>query len=228
MKGEYVVSKNLLIVESHNDKFFIERLKTFVIDADFEVSSPVCRIDEYECLNGLSNLKFKLDEIKSDIEKGYFNKIGIMLDADKAGIQQRVSEINTAIKTITNDLEITESNKWYKSENLDVEISCHVLNVNGSGELETILKEIKSQDSTFADCLNGWQICLENKKKIITQKDFDKFWVSIYERYDCCSKKEKSQADKKCNPEISLKEKDIWNFSHPYLKELKNYLAMFS
>lgn len=227
MKGGCVVSKNLLIVESHNDKYFIERLKTFA-EADFEISSPVCRIDEYECLNGLSNLKLKLDEIKSDIEKGYFNKVGIMLDADKVGIQQRVDEINMAVKFITNDLEITATNTWYRSEKFDIEISCHILNVKGYGELETLLKEIKSQDSTFADCLTGWQTCLETKQKTITQKDFDKFWINVYERYDCCSKKEKSQADKNCNPEISLKIKDIWNFSHPALIDLKNYLAMFN
>lgn len=227
MKGGCEVSKNLLIVESHNDKFFIERLKNYV-EADFEVSPPICRIDEYECLNGLSNLKLKLDEIKTDIEKGYFNKVGIMLDADKVGVQKRVSEINAAVKIISDDLEIIEPNQWYKSKSLDVDISCHILNVNGSGELETLLKEIKSQESTFADCLNGWQTCLETKQKTITQKDFDKFWINVYERYDCCSKKEKSQADKNCNPEISLKEKDIWNFSHSALTDLKNYLAMFN
>jgi hypothetical protein len=227
MKGGCEVSKNLLIVESHNDKFFIERLRNYV-EADFEVSSPVCRIDEYECLNGLSNLTLKLDEIKSDIEKGYFNKVGILLDADKVGIQKRVSEINTAVKIISDDLEIIAPNQWYKSESLDVDISCHILNVNGFGELETLLKEIKSQDSTFADCLNGWQTCLQSKNKTITPKDFDKFWINVYERYDCCNKKEKSQADKNCNSEISLKEKDIWNFSHSALTDLKNYLAMFN
>jgi hypothetical protein len=227
MKGGCVVSKNLLIVEGESDKHFVERLKTFV-ESDFEVSPPIFRIDEYNCLGGKDKLKLKLDEIKSDIEKGNFNKIGIMLDADKEGIQKRVSEINAAVKIISDDLEIIEPNQWYRSESLDVDISCHILNVNGFGELETLLKEIKSQDSTFADCLNGWQTCLQSKNKTITPKDFDKFWINVYERYDCCNKKEKSQADKNCNSEISLKEKDIWNFSHSALTDLKNYLAMFN
>lgn len=221
------MSKNLLIVESDNDKFFIECLKK-TVTADFEISSPICRIDEYQCLNGKDNLNFKLDEIKSDIEKGYFNKIGIMLDADKVGISERVNDINNAIRTITDDLEILEHNQWYRSEKLDVDISCHILNINGFGELETLLKEIKLQDSTFADCLYSWQECLIKNNKEISTKAFDKFWVDIYGRYDCCTKKEKKQAEKNCNLAASIKKENIWNFSHPALTDLKNYLAMFN
>lgn len=225
MKGECVVSNNLLIVESHNDKFFIERLRT-IITADFDVSTPFCRIDEYECLDGLSKLTLKLDEIKSDIEKGHYNKLGILLDADKAGIKKRVEFINEAIKSIDNTLDIIEPNTWYKSKILDIEISCHILNVNGHGELETVLKEIKSQDSIFADCLYSWQTCLDKNNKQISQKEFDKFWVSIYGRYDCCDKTEQKQAGRKCNMEASL-QKDIWDFSHPILNDVKSYLASF-
>jgi hypothetical protein len=48
-----VASNNLLIAESHNDKFFIERLKK-EITASFDVDTPICSISEYECLDGLS------------------------------------------------------------------------------------------------------------------------------------------------------------------------------
>jgi hypothetical protein len=149
-----------------------------------------------------------------------------LLDADDKGVDKRVELINDAVKFIDNDLNILAVNTWYKSEVLAVEISCHILNIDGKGELETVLKAIKSSDSTFADCLNAWRDCVENKDKVITNKDFDKFWVSVYQRHDCCSKKEKKQAGRKCNPEESLK-KDIWDFNNPILNDLKSYLTMF-
>ena len=222
-----MASNNLLIVESQNDKFFIERLKQ-EITANFEVDAPICCISEYECLDGLSQKKLedKLQEIKVDIGKRGLNRIGILLDADDKGVDKRVGLINDAVKCIDNQLNISAVNTWYESKLLDIEISCHILNINGSGELETVLKAIKSEDSTFADCLNAWRDCVTHKDKEITDKDFDKFWVNIYQRYDCCSKKEKKQAGTKCNPEASFK-KSIWDFSHPVLNDLKYYLAMF-
>lgn len=222
-----MASNNLLIVESQNDKFFIERLKQ-EITAHFEVDTPICCISGYECLDGLSqtSLEKKLQEIKVDIAKRELNRIGILLDADDKGIEERINLINESIKCIDSDLVLPTVNTWYKSEQLDIEISCHILNVAGSGELETVLKAIKSEDSTFADCLNAWRDCVTHHDKVITDKDFDKFWINIYQRYDCCSKKDKKQAGIKCNPEASLK-KSIWDFSHPVLNELKSYLAMF-
>lgn len=223
MKGGCAVSKNLLIVEGDSDEIFIKKLSELV-KADVEISSPICRIDEYKCLGGKDNLKFKLDEIKSDIEKGYFNKVGIILDADKVGIQERVSNINDAIKTITDDVALVEPNQWYRSDNLDVEISCHILNVDGYGELETLLRAIKSQDSPFADCLEAWRACLKNQKKEVNQKVFDKFWIDIYGRYDCCPEK----SGDKCTSKLTLQKDYVWNFSHLALTDLRNYLAMFS
>jgi hypothetical protein len=227
MREEFVASNNLLIVESGNDKFFIERLKQEII-ANFEVDTPICCITAYECLDGLSqdSLEKKLTAIKNKIGKDRLNKIGILLDADNKGIDARVQLINDSVKCIDNNLIISTVNTWYKSESLDIEISCHVLNINGNGELETVLKAIKSNDSTFADCLNAWRHCIEHNKKKITDKDFDKFWVNIYQRYDCCNKNDKKQAGTKCNPEASLK-KPIWDFTHPVLDDLKSYLAMF-
>jgi hypothetical protein len=222
-----VANNNLLIVESQNDKFFIERLKK-EITANFEIDAPICCISEYECLDGLSQkgLEKKLQEIKVDIDKKGLNRIGILLDADDKGIEKRVQLINDSVKCIDSSLILTTVNTWYKSELLDIEISCHILNIDGSGELETVLKAIKSKDSPFADCLNAWRHCVTSNNKLMTDKDFDKFWVNIYQRYDCCSKTDKKQAGTKCNPEASLK-KLIWNFSHPALNNLKSYLAMF-
>lgn len=225
MRAEFVASNNLLIVESENDKFFIERLKQ-EITANFEIDTPICCITSYECLDGLSqaSLERKLTAIKNKIGKDELNKIGILLDADNKGMTARIQLINEAIKCIDNELNISTTNTWYKSEFLAVEVSCHILNIGGKGELETVLKVIKSSDSTFADCLDAWRDCATHNNKEITDKDFDKFWVSVYQRHDCCSKNDKKQADRKCNLKASL-EKPI--FTHPVLDDLKSYLTMF-
>jgi hypothetical protein len=222
-----VASNNLLIVEGKSDKLFIERLRQ-EITANFEVDEPIYSTIECECLGGLSTKKLeeKLQEIKGDIGKKGLDRIGILLDADNVGIATRVQEINDSVKCIDANLNITNINTWYKSDSLGIEISCHILNIDGRGELETILKDIKSSDSIFADCLNAWRSCVSNNNKKITDKEFDKFWISIYQSYDCCNRKEKGHKETKCNMEASL-QKDIWDFTDPVLDDLKSYLTMF-
>ena len=125
-------------------------------------------------------------------------------------------------------LKITKINEFIKIESLDeVEIGCYITNVDGNGELETVLKAIKSQDSTYADCLEAWKTCLTSKGKTITDKDFDKFWINNYLRFDTCSASEKSQAARKCNYESGMK-KDIWDFENPILKDLKEFLNLIN
>lgn len=101
------------------------------------------------------------------------------------------------------------------------------MNVDGNGELETVLKAIKSKDSTYADCLDSWRDCLTQNGKIIRDKDFDKFWINNYFRFDTCSKEERKQIERKCNNEVAIK-KDIWIFNHPVLKDLKEFLNLFN
>jgi hypothetical protein len=223
------VSRNILIVESQNDKYFIESLKTHLNIADVEIDTPICSIDDYECLNGLSKAKLehKLQDLKIEIEKRGIEKIGIILDANKEGVEKRVELINDALKVIDKNLHLASCNHFVKSEELDIEIACYITNVNGYGEFETVLKQIKSKDSPFADCLENWKKCLADKNQSIKDKDFDKFWVNTYQRFDCCSKKEQKQAGRKCNPEASMK-KDIWDFEHSVLDKLKEFLKLFN
>ena len=101
------------------------------------------------------------------------------------------------------------------------------MNVEGNGELETLLKAIKSADSTYADCLETWKTCLKSKGKEISQKEFDKFWVSIYHRYDGCTKSEQKQAKRKCCNQESFK-KPIYDLEHSLLKDLKEFISLLT
>lgn len=220
---------NLLIVESCNDEFFINRLlQVLNLSSEIKVGSPVCHIDEYQCLNGLSEtlLSNKLKEIEIEIEKRGIEKIGILLDADKDGIESKLRLLNHVLNQIDSTICIEHVNQWVYSHILDVRISCHVLNVDGHGELETLLRKIKLNNSTFADCLHSWRECLSEHAEAISDKEFDKFWVNIYQRYDTCTKKERKQAARKCSFKASL-QKDIWDFSSCYLDSLKGFLLSF-
>jgi hypothetical protein len=204
---------NILIVESENDKFFIEALISH-IDINVEVGNPICTIDEYNCMGGMGKLKNKLEELKSRILKGdEINQVGIIFDADKVGIDARIKEINDI------------KNSVFVNEELDLQI--FIMNIDGNGELETLLKEIKLIESPIADCLESWQECLADKK--LNKKDFDKLWIQIYQRYDCCTEKEQKQAGRKCNNEASLKDKSIYNFDKDCteLVKLKEFLEGF-
>lgn len=208
---------NLLIVESENDQYFIEALVARFNNVSIKIDNPVCLIDEYECLGGISKLGNKLKSLKSQVLKEGIDKVGIIFDADEVGVDARSLQIQEKIDLI-----------FGKSP--DIEFSIFILNVAGKGELETLLKLIKSEASPMADCLEAWQDCFSSKDKALKQKEFDKFWVQVYQRYDCCANKEQKQAGRKCNNEASLKDKSIYDYDRdiPELNELKEFLIALS
>ncbi|RUM45225.1 MAG: hypothetical protein DSY46_03550, partial [Hydrogenimonas sp.] len=175
-----------------------------------------------------------------------YDKIGIILDADDVGIEGRIDFINQALKEVCSDINLTEINKFEYSKELDVEIACYITNVDGKGELETVLRKVKSKESIYADCLESWKECLENKGEKIGEKEFDKMWVSHYLKYDTCIGRDNNKKYKKCankliqNPdnqdeiEVNLQsneytiKKDIWDFEHSCLNDLKYFLFLFN
>ena len=225
------MSKSILIIESKGDKLFLEALIGFMRLEDIEFSNPICKIDGYLCLGGKDNLKKELRELKTEVAKGEVVRIGVILDADKEGIPAKIQTINEILVALQFSIQLAQSNEWANYEDEasgnTISISCHILNFGGYGELETVLRAIKSEKSVFANCLESWKDCLHANGETITQKEFDKFWVNIYQRYDCCSKDEKTQAGKHCSDEASMK-KPIWNFEHEALTELRAYLASFT
>ena len=208
---------NLIIVESKNDKFFIERLIEYYNCGNINVQC-IC---EFECLEGINNLNKKLKDIKFD----KYDIIGIILDADKEGINNRIEFINNSLKNVCDDVELTSINKLEKSSKLDVDFVCYIMNVNGYGELETVLKSIKKSDSVFADCLESWRECLKVRNKDISDKDFDKFYINNYIRFDTCNKYEQKQSSKYCSFESAMK-KDIWDLDNNILIDLKEFLKL--
>jgi hypothetical protein len=207
---------SLIIIESKTDKYFLENFsKHLKLDNNKT---------EYKYLCGYTNLDKGLKEIKFD----KINKLGIVLDANSEGIQNKLSFINKCLKNICSDTTIQTINNPTKSKELDVSIICYIANIDGCGEIETILKTIKSQPSIFADCLDEWRKCLEKQDEKISNNEFDKSWLNNYLRYDTCkTSKHKGNKQKYCSGEPAIK-KDIWNLNHPALNDLKKFLMLLN
>jgi uncharacterized protein YqgV (UPF0045/DUF77 family) len=228
--------KNLLIVESVNDKFFVEALIQHLNLKNIAVSDGfIYKINDFETLDGLNPTKLlaAVNAVKSKIKKEDIQKVGILLDIDNETIADRLSLVNTALQSaFGNDTPIENINTFITipiDKIQDVSIGAYFTNVEGQGELETVLRTIKSEKSVYADCLQRWQNCLleQNNGIGLKTKDFDKFWVQMYIRYDTCTKKEQKQAGSKCNNEAGM-QKPIWNFDHDCLKELLTFLALLN
>ena len=231
--------KNVLIVESKNDKFFIEALIKHLNLNTLEVSKAVIyKIEDFEFLNGLDSNKLNnaLDAAKLKLNKSEFPKLGVLIDQDNKTVQERLQLLNNSIKEVfeikENALKAINQLFEIKSDNFQsFNIATHFTNIDGKGNLETVLRTIKSQSSVYADCLQSWQDCLiknkVNNSEGIKPVDFEKLWVQFYIRFDTCSVEEQKQAGRKCTNEPAMK-KPIWDFEHPSLENLKSFLKLFS
>ena len=201
---------NKLIVESKNDKIFIEKLIEILNLDNIKVDDPICEpknpinIDKYQCLNGLDQdlMIQALDYFSKDLLKNDVAKVGVIIDQDLKTRKERLSFINSCInKVFETSNSLDDINKLITvttKDNISLQLGCYFTNVDQQGELETVLKAIKTQDSDYADCLESWRSCLNEKSKKFLDKDFNKFWISNYIRYDTCSPQESKQAGRKC------------------------------
>jgi hypothetical protein len=230
------VSRNTLIVESKNDKCFFDAIIQH-LNCNIEIAPPILISDkDYLEMNGLNSQKLisALEDLKVDIQKGKVEKIGIIIDIDSESENNRIEFINDCVQHVfLNPTSLEKTNEFISIDldGFDIQLACHLTNVNGRGELETILKEIKSKPSNHADCLDSWRDCIQNQDEVIKSKDFDKFWVDMYVRFDTCSNQEKKQAGRKCSMSgfdyIMTNKKDIWNLDHPILNDLKHFFRLF-
>jgi uncharacterized protein YqgV (UPF0045/DUF77 family) len=227
------VGRNILIVESKNDKYFFQSVIKH-LNYDLEVEAPIFLDEDYREMAGLDLTKLTqaLKSLKAEIQKEDIDRVGIIIDIDRHSETERIQFINDCIgKVFSDTIPLDRVNQFIdlNFEDYNVQLACYFTNVDGQGELETVLRAIKSQDSTYADCLHSWRECLTNQGKEITDKDFDKFWVANYTRYDTCTNKDKKQAGRKCTLDYALQTKiSVWNFDHPILDKLKVFFKLFN
>jgi hypothetical protein len=226
---------NIVIVESKNDAIFMQAMVE-QLKCDIQVDPPI-HIDNYKTLEGLSETKLiiTLKDLEADLQKREIEKIGIIIDIDNNSEPDRLEWVNKCIQQVFSESESLSSTKQFidicGDNGTQAKLACYFTNFEGEGELETLLKGIKAKDSPHADCLDCWKKCIESKGKKIKQKDFDKFWVSNYIRFDTCLKQEQKQAGRKCSmyefDYVMKHKKDIWNWEHPALDDLKEFFTLF-
>ncbi|XZN92008.1 MAG: DUF3226 domain-containing protein [Microcoleus sp.] len=225
---------NIVIVESKNDRIFMQAMVE-KLNCDLQVEPPIY-IDDYESLEGLSETKLTttLKALEADLQKRDIEKIGIIIDIDNNSEQERLQFVDRCIKQVFESETLLRTKQFIDicgDNGTKAKLACYFTNVGGRGELETLLKEIKATESPYADCLKSWQSCIESQGKEINQKDFDKFWVSIYLRYDTCSNQEQKQAGRKCSMSgfdyVMEHKKDIWDWDNPALDDLKDFFRLF-
>ncbi|MEG4058641.1 MULTISPECIES: DUF3226 domain-containing protein [unclassified Microcoleus] len=225
---------NIVIVESKNDRIFMQAMVE-KLNCDIQVQLPIY-IDDYKSLEGLSETELikALKALEALIDKNNIEKIGIIIDLDNYSEQERLKFVDRCIKQVF-EAESFSSTKQFidicGDNGTKAKLACYFTNVGGKGELETLLKAIKARESPHADCLNSWKACIESQGQQIDRKGFDKFWVSIYLRYDTCSDKEQQQAGRKCTMSgfdyVMEHKKNIWDWDNPALNDLKEFFKLF-
>jgi hypothetical protein len=243
-----------LIVESENDQYFIEALVK-----NFSDETDIFRIDEYRHSSlDEKKLTTQITNALTDISRGV-SKIGVILDMDDSTKESRIGLINRCLEKSFSDSGypkidalLTETNKFIAcqiDDYLTVSISCFFTNVDGKGELETVLKEISSQPSIFADCLyEGWLHCLNDKNKKygkkgepcdISDKEILKLWVDFYKRFDTLKRTDRDQKNtdwkgimigitKEGETLSRARGNEIFNMNHEKLNDIKEFLRMFN
>lgn len=94
---------NTLIVESKNDKAFVEATIRAIntasaTDIKINVDTPICNIDTFECLEGLDEkkLSIKIQDILTDarVSGRATRKLGILIDLDQYDESARIAWLN--------------------------------------------------------------------------------------------------------------------------------------
>lgn len=212
-----------IFVEHENDKYRFESIINHFQKDNAKAQN--INIASFEPLGGLSfgKLKEELEKLKTQrlIDDQTEFQVGILIDTDnpnkgegieKGGIENRLLMINKAVEDVfgrnpnftkmctnkTDFFSFEIENEVF--DTITIKIGCYFVNIKGEGEMETLLKAIKTRDSFAADCLEAWKRCYLEKIKISPNyeafkmnleikegerdKVFDKIWEEFYEAYD--------------------------------------------
>jgi hypothetical protein len=239
------MAKTLIIVEDNSDKYTYEALIRHINLQDNLTVTSTPEI-EWKSISDESNVDKPTALIKglkallNDISNEKYEKIGIIRDMDNSNKTERLLLINTAISEAfpTNAKPINDVNELFTLDFIQnstekvvqVGFSCHFVHLNNRGEIEDILKAIKSKPSPIADCVDEHlPICSQLNEIELREKDMVKLWFNHYQRYDTLSKKDRKSPF--TTTEYIMKNRtDIFDFDKNLveLNELKSFLTMMS
>ena len=181
-----------------------------------------------------------LDSLKTEFAKENVTRVGIVRDMDLNTVESRLLLVNNAMKgayeiisgeinkvneLITINLIAKDTRREYT-----IDFACHFVNLNGTGEIEDILKAIKVKDSPVADCIDEHlPKCLMGSTQELKKKELVKLWLNNYIRFDTLQSNERKE--KNTSMENVMKTRTaLFDFSSKLkeLEELKGFLKMMS
>lgn len=241
------MANSLIIVEDNNDQYTFEAIiRHFGLTEDLSVNPKPKNIDwqavpKENDLSKPNALVRELKALKNDFSKEKFDKVGIIRDMDNSIEADMLLLINNALKeaypieyqelTSCNTSVPFEFEQNSTGKKLIINFACHFVGIDSegvrNGEIEDILKAIKSEPSPLADCVDKHlPECLKlNGEKSLKDKDLVKLWINHYQRYDTLAKKNRTDEFTSWKNVMGKRAK-IFDFKNklPEFQELKHFL----
>lgn len=239
------MAKTLIIVEDDSDKYTFEAIIRHINLQDnlSVIHTPDIEWKSIADENNPSRPNALIKGLKSllnDISKEKYDKIGIIRDMDTNTKENRLLLVNNALREAYSDVaqELTDVNRLFPfsflqnstGNSLIVHFACHFVHLNNKGEIEDILKAIKTQPSPLADCVDEHlPACLGINEDELREKDLVKLWFNHYQRYDTLSKEQRKSPFTTIK-HIMEQRTHLFNFDKdvPELNELKQFLRMMN
>ena len=183
----------------------------------------------------------ELKALKNDFSNEKYDKVGIIRDMDNSSEADMLLLINNALQeaypienqeikfcNIPVPFEFTQNSTGNK---LTINFACHFVGIDSEGsrkgEIEDILKAIKSEPSPLADCVDKHlPECFDLiGEKNLRDKDLVKLWINHYQRYDTLAKKNRTDEFTSWK-NVMEKRSEIFDFKSelPEFRELKDFL----
>jgi hypothetical protein len=239
--------KSLIIVEDNNDQYTFEAIIRHIgFEEDLSVNPKPNNIDwkakpkEIDP-NKPTALISELNALRNDFSNETYDKVGIIRDMDNSSEADMLLLINNALREAYPDehQELMSCNTFvpfkFKQNStgniLKIYFACHFVGVDSEGvkkgEIEDILKAIKSKPSLLADCVDKHlPECLELLgEENLKDKDLVKLWINNYQRYDTLDKKKRT-GEFTSWKNVMEKRAEIFDFKSelPEFQELKDFL----
>jgi hypothetical protein len=239
--------KSLIIVEDNNDQYTFEAIIRHIgLTEDLSVNPKPKNID-WQAIpkesdpNKPTALISELKALKNDFSNEKYDKVGIIRDMDNSSEADMLLLINNALREAYPDeyQELKSCNtsvpfefKQNSTGNiLTIYFACHFVGIDSKGvrkgEIEDILKAIKSKSSPLADCVDKHlPECLDLQgANSLRDKDLVKLWINHYQRYDTLVKKNRTDEFTSWK-NVMEKRSEIFDFTSELseFQELKDFL----
>lgn len=186
-----------------------------------------------ENANGQDAICSILKAQKILIKQGAAKNIGILVDANDEGVASKIAnKINPAIEKafgVKNAVRVPNERYAITYENKTLNIFCCIVNIGGKGELEDILREIRTdKNAEIPICLDRFVQCMNGFNEAYAEKEYKKNFIYFY-GFECLRKEGFTPDDLKSKlKKYEYYVPQYWDFSHEKLKDIKVFLELFS